>query len=87
MIPIAWVESAGLGIKDTDYRGVVRHTWQVVYRCPGCSSVDVQPFPARKLSMSGNPAPLDTEAIRVALAGLTEAHRCAVPSLAKEPPC
>lgn len=85
MIPIAWVESAGLGTRATDRLGLLLHTWQVVYRCPACSSVDVQPLPSQHLNMSGDPAPLDSEAIRVALAGLTEAHRCAVRSLAKEP--
>lgn len=87
MIPIAWVESAGLGTNFADTAGVLRHTWQVAYRCPGCSTVDVRRLSSQTLNMSGDPAPLDSEAIRTALAGLTGAHRCTAPNLAKEPSC
>lgn len=76
MMPIAWVESAGFGIKDTDFRDVLRHTWQVVYRCSGCSTLDTRRLLAQVLSMSGNPADVDAEAVAAALVELITDHRC-----------
>lgn len=76
MIPVAWVESAGLGTDATDTCGVLRHTWRVVYRCPGCSTTTIRVLPPQTLDMSGAPGPLLPTEIRDAVAQLVAGHHC-----------
>ncbi len=86
MMPVVWVESAGLGAHAIDRLGALRHTWQVAYRCPACSTVDSKRLPSRVLDLDGNPAPLDAADTISALTVLINSHQCP-PGPAKEPPC
>lgn len=76
MIPLVWVESAGLGADATDLYPDLRHTWQVAYRCPGCSTVSVERLPAQALVMDGSPAPLPPDEVRAAVTRLVAGHQC-----------